>query len=126
MTRADRRLVAGILALALLSFLGSQVYAVRQKAKVQEARAVIKAEGRIVQAVDLAEDTTASFPVAGENGPVLVEVEGNRIRIADSPCPDRICVQQGWIDSPGQSVICVPGRVIIYIEGESQVDAIIR
>ena len=43
--------------------------------------------------------------------------EDGRIRFAEADCPDRICVRTGWISRPGQIAACVPGHLIIRIEG---------
>lgn len=126
MTGADRKLIAGILLIALLGFAGNHAYAAMRLAKTSRTLAVIKAEGKVVRTIALKEDTAESLWVAGRLGPEKVEVQGKRIRIIQSPCPDQICVRQGWISSPGQSIVCVPGRIVIYIEGESAVDAILR
>lgn len=126
MTGADRKLIAGIILIALLGFAGNHAYAAMRLAKASRTLAVIKAEGKVVRTIALKEDTTESLWVAGRLGPEKVEVQGKRIRIIQSPCPDQICVRQGWISSPGQSIVCVPGRIVIYIEGESAVDAILR
>ncbi|MEA4888693.1 MAG: NusG domain II-containing protein [Clostridiaceae bacterium] len=40
-----------------------------------------------------------------------------RIRFSQADCPDRICVQSGWISQEGQIVACVPGHLILKIRG---------
>lgn len=57
--------------------------------------------------------------------------EDGRIRFAQADCPDQICVRTGWISRPGQIAACVPGRLILKIEGQSgedpdAVDVIVR
>jgi hypothetical protein len=57
--------------------------------------------------------------------------EAGRIRFAQADCPDQICVRTGWISRPGQLAACVPGRLILKIEGQSDedpnaVDVIVR
>lgn len=48
---------------------------------------------------------------------VAVEINGARARIADSPCRDRICVNAGWLEKPGDTAICLPQRVVVEIAG---------
>ena len=39
------------------------------------------------------------------------------IRVALSDCPTQDCVHTGIIDRSGQSIVCLPARVIIRLEG---------
>ncbi|MBR1537419.1 MAG: NusG domain II-containing protein [Treponema sp.] len=54
--------------------------------------------------------------IAGELGETVFEIKNGKIRIIDSPCPNKICVHQGW-DSP---LVCLPNNVIIYLGKTSE------
>jgi hypothetical protein len=41
--------------------------------------------------------------------------EKGRIRFAEAACPDKVCVQSGWISRPNQIAACVPGRLVLKI-----------
>ena len=59
----------------------------------------------------------------------LVEVRDGKAAIASSTCPGQDCVHSGWISQPGRSVVCLPNRVELRIEGgstASEVDAVVR
>lgn len=38
------------------------------------------------------------------------------IRMISSPCPDKICIRQGWINKAGETIVCLPNRVVIRLE----------
>ena len=72
-----------------------------------------------------------------ENGEYLVTgIYENRIEIRDgkaaitrSSCPGEDCVHSGWISQAGRSIVCLPNRVEVRIEGsaaDDDVDAVIR
>ena len=49
--------------------------------------------------------------------------------MSDADCPDKDCVNQGWISRPGQMIVCLPNRLVIKIESdkltqEEDVDAV--
>lgn len=50
------------------------------------------------------------------NPPVVLEIQPGRIRIAQNDCPGQICVHTGFIQSPAQSIVCVPKRIVIFIK----------
>jgi hypothetical protein len=64
--------------------------------------------------------------VTGLDGiPVVLEVNGGRIRFQSSGCPDKICVNSGWLSRAGQSAACVPAGVALRLVGGTQgVDAV--
>lgn len=50
------------------------------------------------------------------NGAMVVEVKDGRVRVKDSDCPRRICLHTGWIQHPGETIVCVPNKIVIEIE----------
>ena len=71
-----------------------------------------------------------------ENTEVLIEnrytnrlvVKDEKVAIVESDCPGMDCVHSGRISGRGRSLVCLPNRVEIRIEGEmeSEVDFIVR
>jgi len=55
--------------------------------------------------------------VKGLLGESVIEIKDKSARMLDSPCPLKICSHQGKIHSPGETIICVPNRVMIRIIG---------
>ncbi|MDI6638910.1 MAG: NusG domain II-containing protein, partial [Bacillota bacterium] len=49
---------------------------------------------------------------------VVVEIaEDGRARVRASDCPDKVCVKTGWIEHPGEVIVCLPNRVVVKIQG---------
>lgn len=70
--------------------------------------------------------TDGVFCVKGAVGESILEVRGGKIRIADSPCPNKTCVQQGFVSSG--ALICLPNKIAVSVEGanENKIDAVAR
>ncbi|MHC6178660.1 NusG domain II-containing protein [Clostridium sp. JNZ X4-2] len=49
-----------------------------------------------------------------------IKIQKVRIRISDSDSPQKIGMKMAWIPEPGQSVICIPYKLIIEIDGKAQ------
>ena len=45
-----------------------------------------------------------------------VEITNDQIRVKSSTCPEQICVRRGYINKLGQTIVCIPHKVIIEIE----------
>ena len=65
--------------------------------------------------LDIGRDTTIWIPV--RDGTVEVRIRDRRARIALSPCPSGYCMRTGWIDSPGQTTVCMPEGVSLEVRG---------
>lgn len=68
--------------------------------------------------------------IKGRRGNSVILITTNYVKMLDSPCPNKLCIKQGKISSPGESIICVPNQIIIKIVAKEnisrEVDAICR
>ena len=66
-----------------------------------------------------------SVTIAGPLGETVVEIQGQRARIARDPSPKQYCVHQGWLQKTGDAALCLPNQVSIEIAGANHnVDSI--
>ncbi len=57
--------------------------------------------------------------VEADNGIInTIEISGERVRMKDATCQNRICVECGWIAGKGESICCAPAGVLVMIRGE--------
>ena len=60
------------------------------------------------------------YKVQGPLGFTTFQIQNQKVRILDSPCPGKNCINQGW-HSP---LVCLPNKVIITIEDYGEFDAV--
>lgn len=53
----------------------------------------------------------------------LIEHNENGVRVYLSNCADKICLKAGYINLPGELIICAPHKIVIEITGEGLTDA---
>ncbi len=105
-TSADRIL---FLLLILLSFLGILFI----KEILPQNRIVrIDVDGKPAYVLPIGNDRTVS--VKGPEGKTYVEIRDKKVRITESPCPNKLCIRQSWVQSGG--IICLPNRVVVTID----------
>lgn len=80
--------------------------------------AVIEQNGQELRRIDLSRVTETEEIHLGGDIPVTIQVGPGEIAIAESACPDQICVNTGVLTRPGQSAVCLPARVAVRIIGE--------
>lgn len=52
----------------------------------------------------------------GNNEVNTIEVKNEAIRIAGATCSDQVCVRTGFISKPGETIICLPHKLLIEIK----------
>jgi hypothetical protein len=62
-------------------------------------------------------DTNGRTEVTTALGSNTIEVADGQIRVVDATCTNKDCVHQGPISRPGQTIVCLPNRLVIRIEG---------
>ncbi len=80
-------------------------------------------EGKLLKRLSLQEDRQYSL----EDGKMLIEVKGGKIRVVKSDCPRQVCLRIGWIAHPGEAITCVPFKTVIEIgsTGKTALDAVV-
>lgn len=116
MSRKDLLLLSLIFSIIIFFYLFSRLQTVRGDT------VIIQVDGKIFSRFSLSENRTVKVP--GPLGISIVEIKNDKVRMFSSPCPDKLCVREGYISKPGQMIVCVPNRVILKIEGRANLDAL--
>ncbi len=121
-SKADVMLIAGLavvgifLILYLLLFSGS--------GKIVE----IRVDGNVIKQLPL--DTDTVYDINNEYGKNRIVIENGEAYMKEADCPDGLCKNMGKISRKGQSVICLPHRLVIEIKDEQvssdDVDVIVK
>lgn len=60
-------------------------------------------------------DDDASVAVESDRGTNVIEVDGGRVRCAESDCSNQICVDTGWVSQVGQTIVCLPHELTVQV-----------
>ena len=60
-----------------------------------------------------------TIPIKTKYGYNLIEIGDEKVRVIEADCPDKLDVKQGYISKPGETIVCLPNRLIIEIKGEN-------
>lgn len=105
--KRDLLLTAGLLALAGVLYLFL-------RPGPAGAWAVVTVDGTETARYPLTEDRTVTIGTADWN--VLVISDGGAA-VADANCGDHTCVRMGRISREGESIVCLPHRLTVRVEG---------
>lgn len=58
----------------------------------------------------------------GPIGYTLLKIQNGQAWIVEAPCSYQICKRMGKISRTGQTLVCVPNRIFITVEGKKALD----
>lgn len=121
LTKGDKFLILFIVMLSFLSFAYINRYALSD----QERYVSVQVNGQEVKKI-LYDDQLLghTIPVESEFGYSLIEIGDMQVRLAEADCPDQICVHQGYVSRIGETIVCLPNKLVIEVKGESGEDYI--
>lgn len=121
MKKNDIILLTAIAVIALISYTGIKWYG---EWKTKDPQAVITVEGEEYATYPLTEDRRVNIELADGSYNILVIEEG-MADITEASCPDKVCVRHRPIDKNGETLVCLPNKVVVEIKNtaESGVDA---
>lgn len=119
MKKNDILLITGVLVLALAVFAWNSFI----KGK-DGGRAVVYIDGEISAQYDLNVD--GEYIIETERGKNRLLIEDGKADMTEADCPDGLCVKQKSIQKTGETIVCLPHRVVVEIESgqESEFDGI--
>ena len=110
-----------LLAVLILFGAGLAVPAAMQGDSGDTVRVTVN--GKLYGSYRLSEDQTVEVKKGGKTN--IVRIEDGRVWMESASCRNQICVHTGRISHSGQSIVCLPNRVSVTIEGkEGEYDAV--
>lgn len=85
--------------------------------------AYVYVDGELVRSIDL--DALAGpvrFTVETGRGTNVILAEPGRLRVESADCPDKVCVDSGWLSDSSVPIVCLPHRMIIRLGGGAALD----
>lgn len=116
MKKNDWILAAAVL-LAAAVFLGIHY----GKPKEKSASVEIQVDGALYGVYPLNENRTIEI-----DGTNRLVIEEHTARMVWADCPDKLCVHQRAVSRDGESIICLPNKVVVSVTGgeERELDAV--
>lgn len=109
MNKNDIKLVVIVLIVIVLLF---SLTLFKKKANI----ANVYYENELILEIDLSINKT--YEVDGYNGKIKIEVLNNQIRVVEENSPYHLCSKQGFVSKSGESIICLPNKIIIELPSD--------
>lgn len=115
------RMITILLCALALVCIASIFLIIRYSVPENDPTAEVYQNGNLIASIPLNDvDESYTFTVRAEDGGSnVIEVRQGAIGIITADCPDRICVQQGFISNSALPITCLPHRLVIQIRKEN-------
>lgn len=121
MKKNDIYLAAAVIAAAFLLWMIPYVLS------PQGHQITIMQNGEVVGIYSLAKEGRLTFTDERGGRNVLV-IQGGEAYMSEANCPDGLCMRQKAISKRGESIICLPHRLVAEVTAgeEAEMDAVVR
>lgn len=115
--KRDKLLIVIVVCVALCAFLVHRIIGGDGAGKV-----TVKVNGELKGTYSLAEDQTIEI----NGGTNILQIKNGKADMTEADCPDQLCVNQRAISRQGESIICLPHKVVVEVESSesSELDAV--
>lgn len=120
MTKGDKYLIIIIIIISFVSF----IYINNSEFKKPKNKYIsIQVNGEEVKKITFGANMVGKkIPINTEFGYNLIEIGDGKVRIIEADCPDKLDVKQGWISKLGETIVCLPNKLVIEINGSGRTD----
>ena len=119
-----------LIVIVLLSLLAIGIPMLLKEPNPQTSNIVISVDNNVVRKIPMNNSNVSErYDFNFNNHIGYIEAKNGRVRMLEMSkelCPNSICSDTGWIDKTYQSIVCLPNKIIITIEGgkKSEIDVI--
>lgn len=120
MKKNDFILMAALIVIAFAAFGGISLYS---HISTKEPEAVVYLDGKEQGRYPLSEDTTVE--IRQESSYNILQIRDGKADITEASCPDKVCVNHRPVNGQGESLVCLPNKMVVEIENgaETGIDA---
>lgn len=86
----------------------------------------VEKDGKIIDTLSLNQDFEKQYEFDGETNTLVIK--DGKATMTEANCPDEICVNHKPIDKSGESIICLPHKLVVTVRNDksnkNEIDAV--
>lgn len=115
-----------IAVLMVLSFLPEIILGAKVGKGYDNTYAEITVAGEVYKTIHLSSHKGEEvIELKTKYGTNIIKISDNKIGIIEADCEDQVCMNPEYIEKPGESLVCLPHKVMIEIKGLAEDDIIL-
>lgn len=113
--RNDIILVCVLLVVAVAGYLIVNTFVYKEGSSVE-----IYSGSELIKTLSLTEDI--EYEISVDDHTNIIKIENGSVSMIDADCPDKLCEKQGKISKNGMSIICLPNKIVVKINSNTDMD----
>lgn len=81
--------------------------------------AEVTVDGNYYGSYEIKENQTIDI-IIGERKANILSIKDGQADMTEADCPDKLCVHQKAISYQGESIVCLPNKVVVEIKGKER------
>ncbi|MBR1643303.1 MAG: NusG domain II-containing protein [Butyrivibrio sp.] len=114
MKKNDIILIAVILVMTIAVLLGMRIW--QKNSTDGDAVAVVTIDGNVYGQYPLSEDITEKIELPDGSYNIL-SISDGYASVSEASCPDQICVHHNHIKYQGETIVCLPNKLVVEVHG---------
>ncbi len=115
MKKKDILLIGSVVILAALFWL------------VPRVTGMLREDGKLQLRITVAGDEYGTYSLEKEQtikiqDTNVCEIKDGKVTMISAQCPDQLCRKQGPIHRPGETIVCLPNKVVLEIKGSGETE----
>ena len=106
-----------LLLIGAILFICAAIFAVFIASQTEGRYISVQVDGKETARYELSTDIETVI-TTGENGQYhnVLQIKGGKATVIDADCPDKICAAHKPISAEGETIVCLPHKVVIIVE----------
>lgn len=101
------------------SFIPALIFTINTRAASGGYYVEIKVQGENYKKVQLTGHTgREEIRIETNLGINVIEIVDEKVGMYEADCPDKVCYSPEYITRPGETIVCLPNRIVIEVKGE--------
>lgn len=113
----NKRDLVVIIVIFVLAFCLFHAYSLFNKGEAEYVQ--ILYDGQVIKELSLFKDTEY---IPDINKKIIIEIKDKKVHFKHSDCPDKICVNTGWLSKTGQTAVCLPNKLSVVVKTDEKKD----
>lgn len=115
MKKKDILLIGSVVILAALFWL------------VPRVTGMLREDGKLQLRITVAGDEYGTYSLEKEQtikiqDTNVCEIKDGKVTMISAQCPDQLCRKQGSVFRPGETIVCLPNKVVLEIKGSGETE----
>lgn len=113
-----KRVKNDVVVLVVLVIVAGVFFFFHEKGAGPSQRVIVYQNGEKTAEYSLEKEQTITIS-CNEGGYNLLKINTDGVSVEDADCPDKICVKHRKISKGGESIICLPHKLVIELESDT-------